>query len=418
VSKELVKKTLEAQARNNIPPQPDLWLGIQARLRAAQENPNARVKVLVGQPEVKPARRRTSPAQWLVRGIAAVAVLGIVGLLIVALGANQSGIFGANTGGLRSLEDISRECRERNLSDFDCLVKTYENLPIRAAWLPLSKDVNLSQDSNGFTLRVRKVYADVSSVIVGYEIKGPPGLPFSSGIPQLTDVATGKPFGIYSTIPIMGRESAQFWGVDGSTIKGNPQSVKVRFQMKNIKIRAISSTIIKTPLPNETISPPVTRNLALPIPTQDPNSGVQVVTDFDLEFDVPFFGGKIVELNQKATADNRELILERLTVAPSGTRAKVVSMEPFSEKTANSLGRLDMIIGDQRYASQNGGPEGNDWMNDFTGKTNQDWTLTVTEMQNINVPCVPGEAGPRCSPPAISNPTPGTTWKFTFRVDK
>jgi hypothetical protein len=373
--------------------------------------PESQMEVLVGQPPVKTVQRKISPARWLVSGIAAVAVLGIVGLLIATFSASKDGfgLFGSSDA--RKADLIKQQCIEQNLSAFDCLIKTQEASDVGSAWLPLAKNVELRQENNGFKLTVRKVYADAHSVVIGYELMSTTAIQVSLAEIDLLD-ENGNPFGRAGS-NMMGLGSASLASFNGSSITGNPSSIKARFQVKNITVMPGPPTTTNPAPPSSSNLPPDSSGTTQRLQT------TEIPVNFEIELEIPYFGGQNVELNQKVKAGDRELILERAIVARSGTQLYLSGVMP-----GRFVMEGELNTGGQVVRAGWGVPQPNTdilgWSRDLTPYLGQNWTLTVSELSEEKQECRQGINQPPCNP--LSGPpkrwTSGGPWKFTFKLEK
>lgn len=166
----------------------------------------------------------------------------------------------------------------------------------------LYQDVNASQTVDGFTLTVTKAYADANKVIIGYSV-------IDNSDPQ-TQVAyqpklTAKEsmtfhariFGISQAGEVL------FTSFDAlSVLTGNPGQLHLHLEVDGWQ-----------PLPDPSVTPPPGQ------PT--PKPAVALPQPLSVDFSVPFHPGRVVNLHQAVTVNGKTLILERVVVTPSETRA-------------------------------------------------------------------------------------------------
>lgn len=465
MSKELVKQTLDELAGKQIPANPDLWPAIKARLQAnsfqtsAEEVPQSSgfiagsnkadtdtSKTIFSRNNHSPAGPTLKKVRFslpkLVIAAMLLVVIGVTMFLLLAL-VNSNNLTQENsqvvsTSRLEAaatltadssttpvmndaiqpdLDTIQKECEQLKLGDFDCLMKINQAVKYPLSWLPLSQELNLSQTNNGFKMNIRRVYADVNSILIGYEVIGPEGVRFNMGQPGLTDDQGNplKPGGSASTG--LGYNNTQFVSFDGSTINGNPKSIKVRLVSSKITIRGNppTQTPESRPTPTLSLTPQVGSGVAS---TVDPNSLVNVPASFSFEFEIPFQGGQVVEVNQTARTGNRELTLERAIVAPSGTSFYLSGLNKD-----RLMVNAQLTAGGKTSQNAAGSPRSEiaqtlTWFDNFTALRGSEWTLVVNEIGAEGQTCT-WEGGYQCRRPSPGTGTPkqfnsGGPWTFRF----
>jgi hypothetical protein len=191
----------------------------------------------------------------------------------------------------------------------------------------LYQDVNASQTVDGFTLTVKKAYADANRIIVSYTLTNAadPQSRVSYGADLFTQdglALRGHAF-YYSQngTPLLA------W-YDASVITGNPPQLHLRLKTGSIAVKPMSPT----PSPQDFLPQPIA-----------------------VDFSVPFHSGRVVNPHQAVTVHGKTLLLERVVVTPSETRCYLRGVGYGLWLTTNPLLSVGGWNSDQLKAP------GNDW---------------------------------------------------------
>lgn len=174
-------------------------------------------------------------------------------------------------------------------------------------WQPIDQ----SQTIDGFTVTVRRAYADANRVIIAYTIEMPPEYgPFDITAREMrltTADGTELPWPQYGVGYVFGDSNiGSMYSFDAAAIQGAPAELTLHLTMRDVM--AVRKD---TPLPE----PGTTMVDRLP--------HITIPGPFEFDFTVPFIAGRVAELNQTVTANGVPLTLERVVVTPSETRTIV-----------------------------------------------------------------------------------------------
>lgn len=322
------------------------------------------------------------------------------------------------------MDAIIAECKNKALPDYDCLLKMYSTPPV---WVTQGRDLNLNQTSNGFTLTIRHVYADANAIFIGYDLKGPAGVRYSLGDFSLSDSSGQKlnPAGFG-----LGYEGAGITGfnldnLDGDTKgqriqNGTLKEVKVRFGVSQISIRE------NPPTPTPDLKPTSTpgsgpKNAVAIASLAGPNSFTMVPVALNFDLTMPFNGGLVSFPAQAANASNRTVTLQKVIVAPSGTRMLLSS----TDSTSMSF-RATLTAGSGPPLFPNGRtyPEQTElsFTENLMAKTGGEWVLTYSEEKQPGIDCSYNTGSKICqveTPEDAKNNaryTSGGPWTFRFTI--
>lgn len=166
----------------------------------------------------------------------------------------------------------------------------------------LYQDVNASQSAGGFTLKVTKAYADANKVVIGYsviedsapqaQVAYQPKLTAKEGMAFHPRIFGVSPPGkiLFTSFDVL------------SAIAGNPGQLHLHLEVDGWH-----------PLPGPSVTP------SLGQPTPSPAAALP--QPLAVDFSVPFHPGRVVNLHQAVTVNGKTLMLERVVVTPSETRA-------------------------------------------------------------------------------------------------
>lgn len=165
----------------------------------------------------------------------------------------------------------------------------------------LYQDVNVSQSAGGFTLTVQKAYADANRVILSYTVtkEGDTQVwePYTATLStQEGETLRGRGYFIDTSTG-----AAKFAWFDAGAITRSPQQLQLHLEVDQV----YASMVEATPTDGQAAPP-------APVHLQQP---------LVVNFSVPFHPGRIANLHQAVTVNGKTLILERVVVTPSETRA-------------------------------------------------------------------------------------------------
>lgn len=252
----------------------------------------------------------------------------------------------------------------------------------------LGRAVNLSQTLDGFTVSVRRVYADANQIVIGYTIAGPPGrtfnslLPFGSeaSVPSLID-ADGKelPAGPYSWGT--GVDTGKVGGVlayDAAGSTGGQGSLQLRLTMTGVSGFERTNPTDAASVHGFAVSGPIVFNLTVPI--------------------VP---GRVADVQQTVDVAGVNATLERVIVSDTETQVFLSGVAPAAD--------AELTVGGSSYHLVHNGAvrlpasSADSWAYTTDASLvdqHGPWTLTV-------------KPGPGSK---IASPTAGGPWVFHFVV--
>jgi hypothetical protein len=167
----------------------------------------------------------------------------------------------------------------------------------------LYQDVNASQSVGGFTLKVTKAYADANKVVISYSVieDSDPQAQVAYQPPKLT---AKENMAFHPRIFVLSQVGTPlFTSFDIlSAIAGNPGQLHLHLEVDGWQ-----------PVPNSLVTPSPGQPTPQPV--------VTVPQPITVDFAVPFHPGRVVNLHQAVMVHGKTLILERVVVTPSETRA-------------------------------------------------------------------------------------------------
>jgi hypothetical protein len=202
----------------------------------------------------------------------------------------------------------------------------------------LSKQVDLPQTVNGFTMTVKRVYADANQIVIGYNVTGPDdrtflGFSFPVGTtgPLLTD-EQGHQFK-----PMLGVGAGMEGAIGGYVLTYDGESISRDTKELNLRLEVPALLAIE----EVSISG---RPIADKVECSDDYENICFVTvngPLIYNFTVPVAGGRIADLHQTIEAEGVAVTLERVVVAPSGTRVYLSGIGPNA--------RVELSIDGSKY---------------------------------------------------------------------
>jgi hypothetical protein len=322
------------------------------------------------------------------------------------------------------MDALIAECKKQALPDYDCLLKMYSTPPV---WVTQGRDLNLSQTSNGFTLTIRHVYADANAIFIGYDLKGPSGVRYSLGDISLTDGQGQKLKGGSTGLGYGGAGTASF---NPSGLDGDPKDQRIRDgSLKEIKVHfGVSQISIRenppTPTPDLKPTPPSDSNPQNAVAVASlagPNTFTIVPVALNFDLTMPFSGGRIIFPAYSDSASNRTVTLQKVVIAPSGTRMLLTNTD------STLLGfRATLTAGSGPALFANGQTYPDQTELSFTenlmDKTSGEWVLTYSEEKQPGIDCSYNNGAKVCqveTPEDAKNNqryTSGGPWTFRFTI--
>lgn len=256
----------------------------------------------------------------------------------------------------------------------------------------LGTDMDLSQTVKGYTVTVKRVYADMNEIVIGCVVSGPPQLRFHNFIlwgegfhtPTLTD----NQGNVFSAAPLSwghgvenGRTGAYLELFQGETIKPNTKALKLHFQIQSVE--AIQDIGLV----------PELKSYRVPGP-------------FVFDFTVPMARARVINAQQSVAVGGTTVTVERVATSPTGTRVYLRGAGPSAH--------VELSVDGSHYTLDPPGARPFQWSRDSVWDYATDeslldkhgeWTLTVKAGQYV-------PAGIKPSPNLLQ----GGPWSFHFAV--
>lgn len=196
----------------------------------------------------------------------------------------------------------------------------------RIVRLELGKDVDLSHTVNGFTVVIKRVYADPNQIVIGYTISGPSGREFVNFHPfDLAD----------STAPTLTDEQGNefpnapaSWGAgieddvggyvevfDATSIMSFPNELLLRLDIPAITAIERVEDGVSQQYPAASSREPGLCRFTVPGP-------------FAFDLTVPFEPGRATDVRQVSEANGKTVTLERVATTQTGTRVDLRGAGP------------------------------------------------------------------------------------------
>jgi len=270
---------------------------------------------------------------------------------------------------------------------------------------PQAQTVNLSSSACGYTLRIRRVYADANVFIVGYAFTKPDGSFVGAGMlaPVVTDASgVALPMSDYGGGVNLGGSigNLEYQSFDTGGVQGQPATLNLHMVVPAMSFEH------GTPAPSPCSRPATASELGEPTPapatptpgTTAPNFYQPAIQGpFVFDVSVAYHGGRQLRTPITATQHGRTLTLERVVSTPLETQFYVsgAAMNAFPTLT----------VGGRTLDAAEGGPEGNLMVYKFAGSlytVHGKWTLVI-HSNNDSSGLVP-----QALPPGA--------WSFTFTM--
>jgi Domain of unknown function (DUF4179) len=283
----------------------------------------------------------------------------------------------------------------------------------------LGTEVDLSQTLAGYTMTIKRVYADPNRILIAYSIRPP-----ATGH-RLWNISTGNltltdPQG--SVLPerslvadgVAGEPETTLQGFDAAPISGDPNELHVHLTVPWIEAM---EQLHATPGPGQPSGdgfPGLPLRgafgaVAIARPVGDSDPWMQIVRTYgpiSFNLTIPFDRGQSVTPHQAVQAAGVTATLERVEISPTETRLYVSGLEPntFGSLSATSGGANDVASAQWSWH----GMTVYSFYADFMDRRG-DWSFTVKPMPPLRLP-------PGTTPPPGSAPAEGGPWTFHFAV--
>ncbi|HZS93696.1 MAG TPA: DUF4179 domain-containing protein [Chloroflexota bacterium] len=284
----------------------------------------------------------------------------------------------------------------------------------------LGTRVDRSQSVAGYTMTIKRAYADANRVLIAYTIRPPAGQRHwnlaADNLTVTADSGVSLPTQGYVNSGEIGLPNATLHAFDAGGITGDPKEIHLHLTVPWIDGM---EQLEAPPTPSDQQRSARGTDRGLPVtgpsgsiaidPANAPN-GVQdpYVHDFrvfgPLTFDitVPFVTGHEVGVHQQVNAGGVTLTLERVVVSPTETRAYVSGLTPAQSHYVGAVlsgagWTGEAVDGGSSSVQYSDGTTEFSYFGDFMDKHGA-WTFTVSTL------------------PGAGNSAPTGTWTFHFTV--
>jgi hypothetical protein len=255
----------------------------------------------------------------------------------------------------------------------------------------LSTPLNMSQTIDGITITLERAYADSNIILIGWSVEGAEGLNAAFGGTIITsDGLKIRPSVGMFAVPdkALGFSGhATIWQFDGSTIVGAPSELSLKLDISPIIFR---------------------------LPDEEARANAE---HYIFIFTLPFYAGKVIDVNQTIEAAGIPITLEKVVVSPSATRVFLRLYPPYDR---SEVGELSLMFPSGTSYSDSANKftissheDSGELVRCFSGNfTNQtgEWILSIKEIIDLNDPSYAGNH-PASDTKRVSGP-----WVFHFRV--
>lgn len=255
----------------------------------------------------------------------------------------------------------------------------------------LGKAVELPQTTDGFTMTIKRVYADAYQIVIGYNITGPADRifrGFSFPVGTISAVLTdeqGRQFEpmFGAGAGIEGDTGGYILTYDGASISPDAKELKLRLEVPALEaIEDVSAS-----------GPPT----ADKIECSEDNKNICFVTvygPFTYNFTVPMAVSRVADLHQTVVAGNTVVTLERIVVAPTGTRVYLRGIGP-NVKVELSVDGSTYELHSSRSAALGEVASQWEYVSEPLLDKQGEWTLVIKRDPQISEPSQPPiEDGP------------------------
>ena len=249
----------------------------------------------------------------------------------------------------------------------------------------LGQQVDYRQTINGYTVVVRRVYADANNIIIGYVIENAGS--DSGNVHPANEKLTNSHSTVFKAISgagsgVQGGEAGYIATYDASVLGNStetPESLNLNFTLDLVAFRSANET---QPAPTAVqVGPDSWAVEAQPMREE------KLAGPFTFSFSVPVTPGRIAEVHQTSQAAGLSITLERVVVTPSETRAylrcsppdnrsnlvwhPLVSLQVNGRVRGGQAPQWSRNLGDNAWSSSFFAP-----LYDEQGE----WTITVNEL--------------------------------------
>ncbi len=269
----------------------------------------------------------------------------------------------------------------------------------------LGQEVNIARTVNGFTVAVKRVYADPNQIVIGLVVSGPSDRTFNHIIPWGDYRETGER--AIGTSPVLtdseGRQyNGGMGGEQGATQNGTAPYLLVYdgpgiAGIHNLPAQLNMKLTIGELSAYERVGSAEFRNIVVHGP-------------FTFDLTIPLERGRVADVNQTVWSNGMAATLERVVTSPTGTRVLLRGAGPNADvrlKAGNSVLQLHPPDGQSIPLK---------WTADSTWEyVSGDSLLDVHGQWELTVLPSPGSPTPSGTGPAWTPVRPeGVSWTFRF----
>lgn len=192
----------------------------------------------------------------------------------------------------------------------------------------LGRQVNISQTVNGFTVAVRRVYADPNHIVIGLTVSGPKGRTFNSIMPWGEYYGYDPQKGL-GTSPVLtdkrGKEFSGGMGGEQGGVQDGAASYLLDYEGTGIGSPG-------TDFPKE-LSAQLRIGMLSAYESLGGDKYQEVIAPGPFLFDltIPVEPGRVADLHQTVEASGHKVTLERVVTAPTGTRISLRGAGPNAD---------------------------------------------------------------------------------------
>ncbi len=188
----------------------------------------------------------------------------------------------------------------------------------------LGKEVNASRSVDGFTVTVRRVYADPNQIAVGLTVSGPPGRTFNNIMPWGDRYET-PPKGTMGESPILtdkeGREFKGGMGGEQGAVENGTAPYLLTYEGTGLE-RSPKEVDVRLKIGELT---------AYERRGENSYEDVRVQGPFIFELTIPVEQGRVADLHQTVESGGASVTLERVVTTLTGTRLSLRGAGPNAD---------------------------------------------------------------------------------------
>jgi Domain of unknown function (DUF4179) len=202
----------------------------------------------------------------------------------------------------------------------------------------LGREVNITQTVDGFTVAVRRVYADPNHVVIGLTVSGPQGRTFNHIMPWGEWYGYDPQRGLGTSPVLTDDQSRGFSGGMGGE-QGALQEGSTPYLLDYDGVGIGASGV---DLPKEIhVHLKIGMLSAYEQLPGDKYQEIFVQGPFGFNLTIPVESGRVADLHQTVEAGGHKVTLERVVTAPTGTRVSLRGAGPNAE--------VRLTVGGQTY---------------------------------------------------------------------